>query len=203
MIQTVPKSLSFEQFITWYPDNSEQRYELHDGMVIPMPKPRGKHSDIAGFLIAELNLEIRRSQRSYSIPKECIVKVNENTGYEPDAIVLDRANLANEPLWESRSTISRGETIPLAIEVISTNWRDDYGRKINDYEALGIQEVWLVDYKALGAARFIGDPKLPTVSIYHLVDGEYRVSQFRHVESIVSPTFSQLNLTAEQIFQGF
>lgn len=71
-------------------------------------------------------------------------------------------------------------------------------KKLADYEALGIPEYWIVDYLALGAARYIGSPKRPTVSIYHLVDGEYQLSQFR-TQRIISPTFPNLVLTVEQI----
>lgn len=62
------------------------------------------------------------------------------------------------------------------IEVVSTNWRDDYYEKYSDYEALGIAEYWIVDYAALGSRNFIGDPKQPTISICSLVAGEYQVS---------------------------
>jgi Uma2 family endonuclease len=31
--------LSFDEFINWYPENSEFRYELRRGMVVEMPKP--------------------------------------------------------------------------------------------------------------------------------------------------------------------
>ncbi|MUL36975.1 hypothetical protein BWI75_11615 [Gloeocapsopsis sp. AAB1 = 1H9] len=48
----------------------------------------------------------------------------------------------------------------LVVEIISTNWRDDYLKKLADYEVLGIPEYWIVDYLALGAARYIGTPKL-------------------------------------------
>jgi Uma2 family endonuclease len=37
---------------------------------------------------------------------------------------------------------------------------------------------------------------------YELHDGEYQVTQFRDTDIIVSPTFPELNLTAEQIFQA-
>jgi Uma2 family endonuclease len=51
--------------------------------------------------------------------------------------------------------------------------------------------------------RFIGQPKQPTLSIYQLIDGEYQVQQFRGKDlinkSLISP---ELNLTAEQVFQG-
>ncbi len=61
-------------------------------------------------------------------------------------------------------------------------------------------EYWIVDYVALGGRRFIGNPKQPTVSIYQLVEGEYQVSLFRKGERIKSPTFPQLNLTVQEIF---
>ena len=57
-------------------------------------------------------------------------------------------------------------------------------------------------YLALGAARYIGAEKLPTVSIYQLLGGTYQVRQFRGTEAIASPTFPDLNLTAEQLFQS-
>jgi len=65
-----------------------------------------------------------------------------------------------------------------------------------------IPEYWIVDYAALGAKKFIGDPKQPTISIYHLIDQEYQVTQFRNSEVIISPTFPDLSLTANQIFNS-
>jgi Uma2 family endonuclease len=65
-----------------------------------------------------------------------------------------------------------------------------------------IPEYWIVDYAALGARKFIGHPEQPTISIYYLVEGEYQVTQFRNSERIISPTFPDLNLTANQIFNG-
>ena len=37
-----------------------------------------------------------------------------------------------------------GKSIPLVIEVVSTNWRDDYGHKLVEYEAMGMEEYWIV-----------------------------------------------------------
>jgi len=79
-----------------------------------------------------------------------LIKIEDNTGYEPDVIVINRSLLNLEPRWQKESVITQGVTIPLAIEIVSTNWRDDHGRKINDCEALGITEVWLIDYLSLG-----------------------------------------------------
>jgi Uma2 family endonuclease len=93
-------------------------------------------------------------------------------------------------------------TPPMIVEIVSTNWRDDYGSKLVEYEVLGVPEYWVVDYAALGAIRYIGNPKQPTLSVYQLIDGEYQVPQFRGSDIIKSPTFPELNLTAEKIFQA-
>lgn len=58
MTQALAKQVTFDQFIAWYPESSDRRYELHDGVIVEMPKPRGKHSGIAGFINGSLFIEI-------------------------------------------------------------------------------------------------------------------------------------------------
>jgi Uma2 family endonuclease len=89
---------------------------------------------------------------------------------------------------------------PLAIEVVSTNWRDDYEYKLNEYEALGITEYWVVDYAALGGIRYIGKPKQPTITVYQLTEGEYQAKQFCGDDRLESLVLPSLKLTANQIF---
>jgi len=210
MTTVLPQLKTFDEFIAWYPEQSEYSYELHNGVIVEVPKPTGKHSEIGGFLALELGLLFRQQKSPYLIPKECLIKSADQTGYEPDVIVLKRDFLALETCWQRESVITQGATVTLAIEIVSTNWRDDYGWKVNDYETLGIQEVWLVDYQGLGGIRYIGSPKQPVISIYSLTDsltdnltgGEYIVNQFRGSELLRSPSFPELNLTANQIFQA-
>ncbi|MFB2835634.1 Uma2 family endonuclease [Floridanema evergladense] len=200
MIQAIPQLMTLEEFLDWYPDGYG-RYELWNGVVLEM-QPTGTHEQVGGTLAGELFVEIRRLQLPYLIPRQAIVKPvdTDKSGYNPDVIVLDLPALENEPLWKKRSTITKGESVRVVIEVVSTNWRDDYGHKFIDYEALGIPEYWVVDYLGLGGKRYIGTPKQPTFSIYQLIDGEYQVQQFRGGERIVSPAFPELNLTANQVF---
>ncbi|MEH2360234.1 Uma2 family endonuclease [Nostoc sp.] len=203
MTQALAKQVTFDEFIAWYPESSDRHYELHDGVIVEMPKPRGKHSEIAGFINGSLFIEITRLSIPYFIPKECIIKsVNTDSGYEPDVIVLDRQAVRNEPRWEKESIITRGISVKLVVEVVSTNWSDDYALKLEDYESLGISEYWIVDYLGLGDRRFIGNPKQPIISIYQLIEGEYQVRQFRGNDRIQSLAFPEFNLTAEQIFQA-
>jgi Uma2 family endonuclease len=201
--------VSFDQFIEWLPESSEHRYELHRGVIIEMPKPRGKHSQVAGYIALKVGIEIERLARPYFVPKECIVRaapqipqgsLDKESGYEPDVIVLDAPALMDEPQWESGSILTLGKSIKVIVEVISTNWRDDYFTKLGEYEALGIPELWLVDYAAFGGRRYIGSPKQPTFTVGCLVDGEYELQQFRSGDRILSPTFPELNLTVDQVF---
>ncbi|TBR58611.1 hypothetical protein B4U84_22175 [Westiellopsis prolifica IICB1] len=202
MTQALRKLVTFDEFVTWYPENSQHRYELYDGVIIEMPPPTGDHEEVVGFLVGEIVTEYKRLKLPYFIPKIAFVKPYESeSAYSPDVVILNQPNLVNEPLWKKASTVSQAESIPLVIEVVSTNWRDDYLKKVADYEAVGIREYWIVDYAALGGRRFIGNPKQPTISIYALIEGEYQINQFRGNERIVSPTFPELNLTAQHIFE--
>ncbi|MEH2144471.1 Uma2 family endonuclease [Nostoc sp.] len=201
MTQAIPELVTFEHFAAWRPEGG--RYELHDGVIVEMAQPVGDHEDVVGFLALNISIEIGRLKLSYFIPKTVLVKPLEGeSAYSPDILIINRPNLVNEPLWKKESTVSQAASIPLVIEVVSTNWRDDYYKKLADYEAIGIPEYWIIDYAACGARKFIGNPKLPTISIYQLIDDEYQVTQFRGSDRIVSLTFPELNLTAQQIFQA-
>jgi len=204
MTQILAKSITFDEFNVQYL-NQEGRYELHDGIVIEMPKPKGQHSIVTGFLMEELILTIiEMGQRGrWTIPRESIVKSsNGKSGYEPDIIVIDQNAIAAESRWESESIIEKAESVKLIVEVVSTNWRDDYFKKRADYEELGITEYWVVDYAALGGRNFLGNPKEPTLSVYQLIEGEYQIQQFRGDDLIISPTFPAFNKTANQIFRA-
>ncbi|MEC4818490.1 MAG: Uma2 family endonuclease [Scytonema sp. PMC 1069.18] len=202
MTQALPKLLNFDEFIQWYP-NEGKRYELHKGVIVEMPPPSGDHEDVVGFLMRKLGVEIERLSLTFNIPKTAFVKTpNADSVYLPDILVVNRTNLKNEPFWKKESTIIQPESAPLIVEVVSTNWRDDYYKKFGDYEEMGILEYWIVDYKALGGRDFIGNPKQPAIFVCNLVDGEYVKTLFRDNNLIVSPTFPQLNLTAQQIFDS-
>jgi Uma2 family endonuclease len=203
MTQALTKLVNFEEFVEWLPENSGVRYELHNGDIVEMAQPVGEHEEVISFLGIEIPFEIKRLGLPYGIPRQVIVRPPEkDSGYCPDILVLNRANLANETLWKKQSILSLGASIPLIIEVVSTNWRDDYHLKYADYEEMGIPEYWMVDYAALGGRNFIGNPKQPTISVCNLVDGEYQILKFRENDRIVSQAFPDLNLTADRIFHA-
>ncbi|MBX9257723.1 Uma2 family endonuclease [Desmonostoc muscorum CCALA 125] len=203
MTQALRKLVTFDEFIAQYPDNSQKRYELHDGVIVEMAQPTGDHEEVTGFLVRKLSVAFDRLNLPYIIPKTVFVKPPENeSAYSPDILILNQPNLINEPLWKKASTVSQAASIPLVVQVVSTNWRDDYHKKYADYEQMGIPEYWIVDYAALGGREFIGKPKQPTILVCSLDEGEYQINKFRGDNRIESPTFPDLNLTAEQIFSA-
>jgi Uma2 family endonuclease len=197
------KLLTFDEFMEWYPENSAVRYELHDGVIVEMPPATGDHTDIISFLLEVILLAIQECKLPYRVSASTFVKTpNKASAYIPDMLVINHDNLKNEPLWKKQSTLIYPESIPLIIEIVSTNWQDDYYDKIRDYETMGIPEYWIVDYAALGGRKFIGNPKQPTIFVCELIDGEYQMTPFRGTDRIVSPTFPQLNLTVQQVFDS-
>jgi Uma2 family endonuclease len=197
------KALTFDEFMEWYPENSGVRYELHDGMIVEMPPATGDHTDIISFLLEVVLLAIQECKLPYRVSASTFVKTpNKSSAYIPDMLVINHDNLKNEPLWKKQSTLIYPESIPLIIEIVSTNWQDDYYDKIRDYETMGIPEYWIVDYAALGGRKFIGNPKQPTIFVCELIDGEYQIIPFRGTDRIISPNFPQLNLTVQQVFDS-
>lgn len=117
-------------------------------------------------------------------------------------MVIDPDELVNEPLWSEQSILTLGPSIKFIAEVVSSNWQNDYARKVEDYAVLEIPEYWIADYAGLGGTRYIGKPKQPTLSICTRHNGEYEMQQFRGEQNIRSPTFPDLNLTAEQVLRA-
>ena len=148
-----------------------------------------------------MNVEIDRLNLDYFIPHRCLIKLlGTETAFRPDIIVLDRTQLENEPLWQREPIITLGSSIKLVVEIVSTNWQNDYARKFEDYAVLGIPEYWIVDYLGIGGREYLGKPKKPTITICTLENEEYHRHLFRDRKLLVSPTFPELQLILEQIF---
>ncbi|OCR01634.1 hypothetical protein BCD67_19310 [Oscillatoriales cyanobacterium USR001] len=190
--------LSFDQFIANYLD--DVRYELIDGELIDL-EPTGPHEQVTGLINRKLNVAIDLLNLPWFIPMKCLIKpLGANSAFRPDIAILDRTALANEPLWKNEPVITLGNSVKLVVEVVSTNWQNDYARKVEDYEALGIPEYWIADYLGLGGKRYIGSLKQPVITVYQLVEGVYQRQQFRGSDCLISPIFPDLNLRAEEVF---
>ncbi|WP_236738876.1 Uma2 family endonuclease [Chroogloeocystis siderophila] len=146
-----------------------------------------------------MDREIERLKLDYIFDKDIIIRTVTASGKEqgrnPDVGVV------SSTLWNSNVSTYGAVTEPsqLAVEVISTNWEDDYVDKYDEYQRLGIFEYWIVDYLAIASRTILGSPKVPTVFIHQLIDNKYQTQAFKGADRIISPTFPEINLTVEQI----
>jgi Uma2 family endonuclease len=180
------KQLSFDEFLARY--GGDNRYELIDGEVFDL-EPTGLHEEVAAFITTKVCVQIDKIDLPWFVLQRGLLRPSHlnMTAFRPDVAVVDRDELSKELL---------------VAEVVSSNWQNDYARKVEDYAVLGIPEYWIADYAGLGGTRHIGKPKQPTLSICTLVDGEYEIQQFRGNQTITSTIFPVLKLTAEQVLRA-
>jgi Uma2 family endonuclease len=199
--QAQQQLLSFSDFIVRYGDSN--RYELIDGEVFDL-EPTGYHEEVAAFITTKVCAQIDAIALNWFVLQRGLLRPSNlgMTAFRPDVMVVDRNELAKELLWNDQSILTLGSSIKFVMEVVSSNWQNDYARKVEDYAILGIPEYWIADYAGLGGTRHIGKPKQPTLSICTLVKGEYEIQQIRGNQSITSPTFPNFKLTAEQVLKA-
>ncbi len=193
--------LSFDDFIARYGDSN--RYELINGEVFDL-EPTGYHEEVSAFITTKVCAQIDAIALNWFVLQRGLLRPS-NLGmiaFRPDVMVVDRNELEKELLWHDQSILTLGSSIKFVVEVVSSNWQNDYARKVEDYAVLGIPEYWIADYAGLGGTRHIGKPKQPTLSICTLVKGEYEIQQFRGNQPIISLTFPNLKLTAEQVLKA-
>lgn len=195
------KPLSFDGFLTRY--GGDNRYELIDGEVFDL-EPTGLHEEVAAFITAKICVQIDATGLPWFVLQRGLLRPSNMglTAFRPDVAVVNRDQLTQEPLWLDQSILTLGSPIKFIAEVVSSNWQNDYARKVEDYAVLGIPEYWIADYAGLVGTRHIGKPKQPTLSICTLVNGEYEIQQLRGNQTIVSFTFPELKLTAEQVLRA-
>ncbi|NEO85058.1 MAG: Uma2 family endonuclease [Spirulina sp. SIO3F2] len=194
------KTLSVEAFLAQY--GSDNRYELIDGEVFDV-EPTGPHEEVAGLITTKVCVQIDQASLPWLVLQRGLLRPAQGgmTAFRPDVMVVDRTMLGEEPLWPTQSILTQGRSLKFVAEVVSSNWQNDYARKLEDYATLGIPEYWIADYAGLGGVRYIGKPKQPTLSVCTLVDGEYEVRLFQGETAIVSVVFPDLNLTAAQVLK--
>uniref|UniRef100_B8HMX4 Putative restriction endonuclease domain-containing protein n=1 Tax=Cyanothece sp. (strain PCC 7425 / ATCC 29141) TaxID=395961 RepID=B8HMX4_CYAP4 len=202
-VPAIQHPLTFAEFLAW-DDGSGRDFELRDGFPMPIVDPNAKHEDVADELCELLSRHCKELKLPYVPKRQKQVMTGKNlvSGREEsrraDIVVFARDEW--ERMRQNSNSAAAYVPPPLVIEVVSTNWRDDYEYKLNEYEALGISEYWVVDYAGLGGIRYIGRPKQPTLTIYQLMDAEYQPQQFRGDDRLQSSILPDLNLTVDRVF---
>ncbi|MGL5059844.1 MAG: Uma2 family endonuclease [Microcoleus sp.] len=203
MYGTVTKPLTFEEFLAW-DDASGRDFELLDGVPVPLSEPNANHEDLIQRFCTCLDAHCFEAELPYVPRQSKQIRLKTEPGEKEKsrkADIVIFAALEWQRMKGNSSSAAAYVPPPGVIEVVSTNWKDDYLTKLAEYEDLGVSEYIIVDYAAYGGIRFIGSPKQPTITIYQLENGEYLPAKiFRGLDRIESRLFPNLTITAEQIF---
>lgn len=165
-----------------------------------MSEPSGRHESIRSFLYGELYLEIRLRRLNLEPHPNILCKLDKQDGCRPDLIVM------NKDRWAAATQIEAALFVPpeMAVEIVSTNWEEDYQKKAAWYAAFGVGEYWIVDPLALLSRypqRRNPNIQVPTVSVGVLdaENREYRWKEFTRRDRIESQLFPKLTLIVEQV----
>ena len=193
MTLAINRPMTLEEYLH-YDDGTDTRYELVDGVLVEMGAENPQNINIAMFLIvmfAQVTL-IQHIHRG----TEIVLPSSQAKIRYPDLLILSEPG-AMALLGKSRSLITLDMPAPvLAVEVVSPgnkgteNHDRDYIEKRREYALRSIPEYWIID------------PARQVVLVLTLVGKTYQEQRFTGEMTIISPTFPQLQVTAEQILSA-
>lgn len=194
MTQAKPRFRTIEEFLA-YDDGTNTRYELVDGVLVEMGAESTINTLIAGFLFAAF---LQSGIPAYRIGFKQWLAVSSSTATarDPDLLVHSEGSFTAIE-GASQALLAANAPPPLlVIEVVSPgdensdNYKRDYIEKPREYAARAIPEFWRLD------------PERAVVTVLTLKNKAYQVREFRGSEPVVSSTFPDLQLTAEQILRA-
>lgn len=186
MTQT-PVKLTFDDYLNYH-DDTDHRYELVDGELLEMPPGSDRHEAIIVFLLIRFYLEIQRLGWDWQVrPSGTGVRTSVKKSRLPDLTVMTEEQRRS---MQGKSAVLESPPL-LIVEVVSPeSIKRDYEQKPLEYANQGIPEYWIVD------------PLLNKVTVLWLVEGHYQETIFTLDQLIVSQTFPELNLSAEQVLSA-
>jgi Uma2 family endonuclease len=176
---TVPR-YTVDQVKAFAPDG--QRYELLDGLLLVTPAPRNLHQVISGRLFAQLFNAVEPAGWGRVVsPGE--LEIGDHTLLDPDILVYP----ARFPLDTNWKDIRQWW---LAVEVYSpSSKRYDRDFKRQAYQAIGVEEVWLVD------------PDSRSVDVWHRAATAPRVES-EHITWRPPATETSIEIDLGAVFRG-
>ena len=193
MAVATDRRMTLKEYLV-YEDGTDIRYELEDGVLVEMGAETPLNPRIAAmlmFLFGDLGID----RKFLAIGHQIEVRSRYATVRQPDLIV--HTVESDEALSGHEKVLRLGAPSPLlVVEVASqttTNAKSrkrDYEQKPKEYADRGISEMWIVD------------PDRAWVKVGTLADDIYQFETFQGEETIVSPAFPELNLTATQVLSA-
>ena len=184
---TIPiKPLTLEEYLS-YDDGTDTRYELVDGRLTAIAPVSDLADRIASFLYAYfLNLGLPHYRLSMKV--QIVVGGKLANVRQPDLMVLsEEASIALEGV--NQRLITHDMPPPaLVVEIVSSQQEEcAYGDKRTEYAGRHILEFW------------IADPINQKVTILEWANDTYEEQVYQGNQTILSPSFTDLTLTAAQV----
>jgi Uma2 family endonuclease len=195
MVQTKTRFNSIEEYAALdTSDLPECPYELVDGVIVEMGAESYQNLRIAVFLMSALLQFV--PHYLLCIRAEIEVTSRSVTSRFPDLMVTTE-DIHSMMQGKPRALITKNMPSPvLVVEVVSpgsessNNYQRDYVDKPKEYASRGIPEYWRID------------PTRDVVAVLVLDGNAYQVHEFKGTDRVVSPTFPEMTLTAEQILNA-
>ena len=132
--------LSAEEFDN-YPFEEDKRYELDEGELIEMTRPAYKHNRVLRKLVVRLDAYLDKDGAGEVLISENLYALSPNIRRSPDVAVI---------LGDRHEELKDAKVIPIipeiAAEVLSPSETPRMiHRKLKQYFAAGVKEVWLID----------------------------------------------------------
>ncbi len=180
---------TFQEYLE-YEGEPDVRYELVRGKLVPMAASTHLHTNICKFLVYKLqryfvaqNLDLVANALGTG------VRTEENTSRIPDVVVFSKTVWEQVRHRRGAGVLDFDEQPILVVEIVSSNSRDDYVIKRNEYEIAQIAEYWIVDAKK----------KLVRVLVNPRNEEGYDSVDFPEETSIVSSQFKKLVLSVKEL----
>ena len=173
--------MTLEEFFE-LPD-TEQRRELHEGVLYIVPPPIPDHQQLTKWLNRYLSDQLEETGLAYVfLPVDVVL--SDDTNVEPDIVVvrLERAHIIH------RARIYGSPDI--VVEALSSNRNRDLIEKRRLYQDAGVPEYWLLDGDADTITQLeLGD------------DGVYRErAALTTADTLTTPLFPTFTLPLSQLF---
>jgi Uma2 family endonuclease len=119
-------------------------YELEDGELIEMPRPRLRHQEIVGHLFAVISTYVRENELGKVWP-EVEVDITSTKTYVPDLIFVAVENL--DRIEDDKYFVGPPD---LVVEMLSPSTAArDKSQKLKTYQKAGVPWYWLIEPDSL------------------------------------------------------
>lgn len=181
--------LTWEQYLQT--PESMERVEIEDGEVKPMASPTGKHQLVLGnlHLLLAGNPTVRARGAVMMAPFDIVISRHPLRVRQPDLLFISFQRVPMEDL----ANLQRLETAPDLVEevLLPSDTFASLARKLGDYHAAGVQEVWLLDVEQSQAFVLSCEER-----------GWHWQGPFSAQEPIPSTVLPEVSVTAQAIFEG-